>query len=80
MSKFGGLMGKAKDLVSQNRDKVEAGLDKAGDIVDQKTGGKHHDKIEKALDKADEGLDKWAPDAKAAPQEPAPPQEPPAAP
>ena len=83
MGKFGGLLGKAKELASQNRDKIETGLEKAGDLVDKKTGGKHHDKIEKALDKADDGLDKWAPDAKAAtPPAPDPenPDQPPAPP
>lgn len=62
MGKFDGLLGKAKELATQNKDKIEAGLGKAGELVDRKTGGKHHDKIEKGLAKANEGLDKFAPD------------------
>ena len=36
-----GFLDKVKDLVSKNADKVETAIDKAGDIVDQKTQGKY---------------------------------------
>ncbi|WP_280204771.1 antitoxin [Nocardia farcinica] len=37
---FKNLAGKAMDLAAQNADKVDAVIDKAGDLVDEKTGGK----------------------------------------
>lgn len=49
------LFDKAKDLLAKNSDKVEAAIDKAGDIVDQKTQGKyaeHVDKVQEAAKKA----------------------------
>ncbi|MGY4720859.1 antitoxin [Naumannella cuiyingiana] len=35
-----GIFDKAKDLAGQNPDAVNQGIDKAGDFVDQQTGGK----------------------------------------
>ena len=58
MSKLEELKNKAKDLVTENRDKIEDGLEKAGKFVDEKTGGKHSDKIDKGLDKVNQGLDR----------------------
>ena len=49
---------KAKNLVSGNRDKIDKGLAKAGDLANRKTKGKHQDKIEQGLAKVSEGLDK----------------------
>ena len=43
-----GIFDKAKDLAGEHSDKVEQGIDKAGDIADQKTDGKYSDKIDKA--------------------------------
>ena len=36
-----GFLDKVKDLLSKNADKVDTAIDKAGDIVDQKTQGKY---------------------------------------
>lgn len=50
-----GFLDKAKDLLSQNADKVDTVIDKAGDIVDQKTQGKYAstvDKVQEAARKA----------------------------
>jgi hypothetical protein len=58
MSKLDDLKNKAKDLVTENRDRIEDGLEKAGDMINQHTGGKHEDKIASGLDKAKEGLDR----------------------
>lgn len=49
---------KAKDLASEHSDQVDEGLEKAGDFVDEKTGGKHSDKIDRGVDKAREAVDK----------------------
>jgi hypothetical protein len=37
---------KAKDMVTDNKDKIATGIDKAGDMIDKKTGHKHSDKID----------------------------------
>lgn len=47
-----GLFDKAKDLGKQNSDKVEQGVDKGGDFVDDKTGGKYSDQVDKGQDAA----------------------------
>jgi len=51
-----GLFDKAKKLVEGNKDKVADGVDKATDVVDDKTGGKHTEH----LDKVDDAADKFA--------------------
>ena len=53
-----GLMDKAKGLLNQNKDKVAEGVDKATDVVDDKTGGKYTDQ----LDKVDDAAAKFAGD------------------
>ncbi|TLF82784.1 antitoxin [Nocardia cyriacigeorgica] len=40
------------DLAAKNADKVDSVIDKAGDIVDQKTGGKYADKVDTAQEAA----------------------------
>jgi len=47
-----GFLDKAKDLLSQNADKVEMAIDKAGDFVDEKTEGKYSDTIHKVQEEA----------------------------
>jgi hypothetical protein len=47
-----GFLDKAKDLLSQNVDKVETAIDKAGEFVDDKTQGKYSDTIHKVRDEA----------------------------
>jgi antitoxin protein of toxin-antitoxin system len=51
---MGGFLDKAKDAAEQHDDKVDQGLEKAGDAADQKTGGKYDDKIDKGVDAAQE--------------------------
>jgi hypothetical protein len=46
-----GALDKLKGLVGSKGDKIADGVDKATDMIDKKTGGKHHDKLEK-LDEA----------------------------
>lgn len=43
-----GIFDKAKDFASQNPDKVDGIVDKAGDQVDQRTGGQHAGHVDKA--------------------------------
>ncbi|HWT49841.1 MAG TPA: antitoxin [Mycobacterium sp.] len=47
-----GFLDKAKDLLSQNADKVEMVIDKAGEFVDEKTQGKYSDTIHKVQEEA----------------------------
>lgn len=51
-----GMLDKIKDLANKNKDKVADGVDKATDVVDDKTGGKHTDK----LDQVDDAAEKFA--------------------
>ena len=43
---------KAKDMMSGNKDKVKDGVEKAADMVDEKTGGKFSDQIDKGEEAA----------------------------
>ena len=45
-----GIFSRAKKLVDQNDEKIDAAVEKAGDFIDDKTGHKHSDKIDKAVD------------------------------
>jgi hypothetical protein len=56
MGVFENLKAKAEDLLGQHGDKADKGVDKAADIADAKTGGKHTDTIHGASDKAKEAL------------------------
>ena len=47
-----GFLDKAKDLLSQNADKVGTAIDKAGEFVDDKTNGKYSDTIHKVQEEA----------------------------
>ncbi len=47
---IGDFVEKAKDLAGQHPDQVDQGIDKAGDAVDQRTGGQHAAQVDKAQD------------------------------
>lgn len=47
-------MDRAKDFADQHDDQVDKGVERAGDEVDERTGGKHSDKIDKGVDEAQE--------------------------
>ena len=55
-----GFLDKAKDLLSQNADKVEMAIDKAGEFVDDKTQGKYSDIIHKVQEEAKKAADSAA--------------------
>lgn len=46
------FLDKAKDLIAENADKVDAAIDKVGDIVDEKTGDKYQGIVDKAQEAA----------------------------
>jgi hypothetical protein len=58
MGALDNLKDKAQDLIEQHGDKIDSGLEKAAQMVDEKTGGKYHDKIAGGVDKAQEALDR----------------------
>ncbi|MDY7089033.1 MAG: antitoxin [Actinomycetota bacterium] len=47
-----GLMDKAKDFADKHDDQVDKGIEKAGDQVDQRTGGKYTSQVDRAQDEA----------------------------
>lgn len=53
-----GFLDKAKDLLGQNADKVDAAIDKAGDILDEKTQNKYSETVDKVQDAAKQAVDK----------------------
>jgi hypothetical protein len=57
--KFDAIKDKAKEALGQHGDKVDQGVDKAGDFADEKTGGKYSDQIDQGGQKAKEGLDRF---------------------
>ncbi|UYP19733.1 antitoxin [Rhodococcus sp. Z13] len=52
MDSVKGLVDKGKEFAEQNPDKVEQIIEKAGDAVDEKTGGKYADQVDKVQDAA----------------------------
>jgi len=53
---------KATGLLKGRGKQVEGAIDKAADVVDDKTGGKHTDKIDSAAEKAKDVVDKLDPE------------------
>lgn len=51
-----GFLDKVKSKLSGHEGQIGKGLDKAGEVIDQKTGGKHTDQIDSAVDKAKDAL------------------------
>ena len=49
-----GFLDDAKKQVDEHADQVDEAIEKAGDLVDEKTGGKFEDQV----DKAQEALEK----------------------
>ncbi len=46
MSIFDDIRSKANDLIGGNKDAANDGIDKAGDFIDSKTGGKFKDQVD----------------------------------
>lgn len=46
-----GFLDKAKEFAGKNPDKVDSAVGKAGDMFDEKTGGKHAEHTDKAQEK-----------------------------
>ena len=51
-----GLLDKLKSALSGRKEQVSGGIDKTGDVVDEKTGGKYASQVDTAQDKAKDML------------------------
>jgi hypothetical protein len=51
-----GLLDKLKSALSGRKEQVSGGIDKTGDVVDEKTGGKYANQVDTAQDKAKDML------------------------
>ena len=63
MGMFDEMKDKAGELAREHGDKIDDAIEKAGNMVDEKTGGKHSDKIDAAQQKARDAADKLAGDS-----------------
>ena len=73
MSFLNDIKGKAEALISGNSQAVKHGIEKVGDFIDSKTGGKHSGHVDKAQQAASDyvsGLDRDASPADQARKEP----------
>lgn len=52
------LKGKAQHLIDGNEQAIKDGIEKAGDFVDSKTGGKYADKVDSVQRGASDFVDK----------------------
>jgi hypothetical protein len=76
---FGGGKAKVQGTVSTHADTIKGGIDKAGNVVDDKTHGKYTDKVTAAQEKGKEIVDGLAggkpdggPETNDTPEPPAP--------
>jgi hypothetical protein len=47
-----------RNVVKQNPDKIKAGVEKAGDLIDKQTGGKYAEKVDSVQQKVGTFVDK----------------------
>ncbi|MFE3986468.1 antitoxin [Nocardia tengchongensis] len=84
MDTLKGLVGKGKEVAAQNAEKIEQAVDKAGHVIDEKTGGKFSSQIDKGAEAVKKAIPTDAAAAEApaepAPAEPAPTEPAPAEP
>ncbi|GAA4079250.1 MULTISPECIES: antitoxin [Actinomadura] len=52
------IVDKVKSLLGQHSDKAREGMERAGDKIDEKTGGRYSDQIHEAEGRADEYVDR----------------------
>ena len=58
MGLFDKFKKKAAEVAEDHGDKIESGIDKAADVVDDKTGGKYSDKIDSGAETAKDFVEK----------------------
>lgn len=69
MGLFDDLKGKAQELIEGNEDAIKDGIEKAGDFVDEKTGGKFADQVDAVQGAASDFVANIDGDAEQAPAE-----------
>ena len=47
---MGGFMDKARDLADEHDDKVDEGLERAGEFADERTGDRYSEQIDRGVD------------------------------
>jgi hypothetical protein len=57
MGMFDNIRDTTQDLVDSQGEKVGEGLDRAGDLIDDKTGGRYADQIDQGAERAKDALD-----------------------
>jgi hypothetical protein len=57
-----GIFDKAKEALGDNREHAEAGIERAGDVVDDKTGGKYAEQVDQGQTVASEKLEDYLKD------------------
>jgi hypothetical protein len=62
---LGKLKDKAEEIAEDHGDKIADGLEKAGDLIDEKTDGKHSEQIDMGVDKAQRLVERLAENADA---------------
>jgi antitoxin protein of toxin-antitoxin system len=55
-----GIFDKAKDALSEHSEHADTGIEKAGDLVDEKTGNKYAEHVDKGQDFATERVREYA--------------------
>jgi hypothetical protein len=55
------IMDKVKGMLGQHSDKAKEGVDRAGDMVDERTGGKHAKQVDMAQEKGKDYIDREKP-------------------
>ncbi len=57
--KFDKAKDKGQEMAREHGDKIDKGIDRGKDFMDEKTGGKYSEQMEKGADKAREGVKKF---------------------
>jgi hypothetical protein len=57
MGMMDNMKDKAKDAAGQHGDKIDEGMDKAGDMAKEKTGGQHDDKIDQGVERGKDAVE-----------------------
>ena len=65
-----GIFDKAKDAMSGQQDKVDAGVDRAGDVVDDRTESKYAEQVDQGQEMAKDKLRDFTSDQPEQPEQP----------
>ena len=66
-----GIFDKAKDAMSGQQDKVDAGVERAGDMVDDRTESKYAEQVDQGQEMAKDKLRDFTGDQPEQPEQPA---------